>query len=505
MALKNLPAIFLLLLLAGCTLKPQNTFSSMEDFKKIKSALNLQKLAEKKTLSLAAAQSAALQNNPTYQAAYQAIRTAKYRYYRSLAAYLPTVQSRLQPQQSLRNSYHIKNPPAGIMPYENYFSTETTLPASWLVFDGFEREFAMLIARESYDKSLYEDANARRLLLQAVAYAYYDIMLSEARTIIAQADLDFQNSALEQARSRYRFGKNSMAAVLNFQILGNDARSAILSAKTRTASARYALAALMGGTVEYLPEEIKLEPLQITGAIQLEPLQTYCDMAIANRSDLAAARSELQISHYRYLQGFSSFMPTIKLYYSGSFSNNNFRYAGYRYNASRYNHIDNSYGAVMEWNLFEGFASYNLLRERKSLEETAQYNLQERFLQVIREVSDARENIINASGQLELYRQSLEWVFEQRQLVQAEYNAAKATITRLNGAQSDLIRAENMLAIAQIELNKAIVQLQSAIEGDYTNLPENKIIKPAIMATFDKLLQQLTGKFKEIPANKPIR
>ncbi|MBO5923933.1 MAG: TolC family protein, partial [Lentisphaeria bacterium] len=195
----------------------------------------------------------------------------------------------------------------------------------------------------------------------------------------------------------------------------------------------------------------------------------------------------------------------IKLYYSGSFSNNNFRYAGYRYNASRYNHIDNSYGAVMEWNLFEGFASYNLLRERKSLEETAQYNLQERFLQVIREVSDARENIINASGQLELYRQSLEWVFEQRQLVQAEYNAAKATITRLNGAQSDLIRAENMLAIAQIELNKAIVQLQSAIEGDYTNLPENKIIKPAIMATFDKLLQQLTGKFKEIPANKPIR
>ena len=488
--------MLLLLFCAGCSLKPQNTFSSMEDFRKIQPALDLKKLSEKKLLSLADAQTAALQNNPTYQAAYQAVRAAKYRYYRSLAAYLPTIQSRLQTSQSLRNSHHIKNPPAGIMPYENEFSTETTLQASWLVFDGFEREFAMLIAREGCDKTLYEDANARRLLLQAVAYAYYDIMLSEAKKVIAQADLEFQTSSLEQARSRYQFGKDSMASVLNFQILGNDARSAILSARTRTASARYALAALMGGTVEYLPEEIKLESLKIASHVELEPLQNYFDMAITRRSDLAAARSDLQISRYRYLQGFSSFMPTIRLFYDGTFSNNNFRYGSYRYQASRYNHLENSYGAVMQWNLFEGFASYNLLRERKVLEEITFYALQERFLQVIREVSDARENIVNAAGQLELYRQSLEWVFEQRQLVQSEYNSSRATITRLNGAQSDLIRAETMLAIAQIELNKAIVQLQSAIEGDYSTLPQHAIIKPAVMTAFDKLLQHLTGKYQ---------
>ena len=486
----------MLLFCSGCALKPLNTFSSMEDFRKTKPVLDLEKLAEKKTLSLFDAQSMALQNNLTYQAVYQAIRAAKYRYYRSLAAYLPTVQSSLQTSQSLRSSHHIKNPPAGIMPYENYFSTETTLQASWLIFDGFEREFSMLITREGYNKSISENTNARRLLLQAVAYTYYDIMLSEARKVIAEADLQFQISSLEQARNRYRFGKNSMAAVLNFQILGNEARSSILSAKTRTASARYALAALMGGTSEYLPENIKLETLQISDNIKLEALQTYCDMAIARRSDLAAARSELQISRYRYLQGYSGFMPTIKIYYSGAFSNNNFRYADYRYNVSRYNHFANSYGAVMEWNLFEGFATYNLLRELNELEEIAQYHLQERFLQVINEVSDARENIINASGQLELYRQSLAWVFEQRKLVQSEYNSDKATITRLNGAQRDLIRAENMLAIAQIELNKAVIQLQTAIESDCIGQQTVKIIPPATTIPFDKLLQILTDKFK---------
>jgi outer membrane protein TolC len=252
----------------------------------------------------------------------------------------------------------------------------------------------------------------------------------------------------------------------------------------------------MGGSAEYLPEAIKLEPLQISGTVKIKSLQTYCNMAIARRSDLAAERSELQISRYRHLQGYSNFMPTVRFLYSGTFSNNNLRYADYRYDASRYNHFANSYGALAEWNIFEGFASYNLLRELQTLEEAAQYRLQERFLQVLNEVSDARENIINASGQLELYRQSLQWVFEQRQLVQAEYNAAKATITRLNGAQSDLIRAENMLAIAQIELNKAIIQLQTAIEGDYCNLPQHKILQPSTLEPFDKLLQKLTDKFK---------
>lgn len=472
---------------------------NMEDFRKMPKSFDWEKFSKKKTLLLADAQTIALQNNPTYLAAYQAIRAAKYRYYRSLSAYLPSVQSNFRTAQSLRSSHHIKNPPAGIMPSENYFSAETTLQASWLIFDGFEREFSVLIAREGFDKSLHEDSNARRLLLQAVAFAYYDIMLAEARKVIAQADLEFQNSSLKQAENRYRFGKTSMATVLNFKILGNEARSLILAAETRSKTGRYALASLLGGSVGDLPGNIKLESLKISENLKLESLETYCDMAIARRSDLAAARNDLQISRYRYLQGYAKFLPTIKLFYSLDFSNNNFRYADYRYTASRYNHFDNSYGVTLQWNLFEGFGSYNLLRELKTLEKVYQYALLEKFLRVINEVSDAWENIVNAAGQLKLYRQSLEWVFEQRKLVQSLYNSAKTTITRLNGAQSDLVKAENMLAIAQIELNKAIIQLQSAIEGDMPGLPCRQMIPPTGTIVWERLLQKLNTKFNQEP------
>ena len=239
--------------------------------------------------------------------------------------------------------------------------------------------------------------------------------------------------------------------------------------------------------------------MKISENLKLESLETYCDMAIARRSDLAAARNDLQISRYRYLQGYANFLPTIKLFYSLDFSNNNFRYADYRYTASRYNHFANSYGVTLQWNLFEGFGSYNLLRELKTLEKVYQYALLEKFLRVINEVSDAWENIVNAAGQLKLYRQSLEWVFEQRKLVQSLYNSAKTTITRLNGAQSDLVKAENMLAIAQIELNKAIIQLQSAIEGDMPGLPCRQMIPPTGTIVWERLLQKLNTKFNQEP------
>ena len=69
-------------------------------------------------------------------------------------------------------------------------------------------------------------------------------------------------------------------------------------------------------------------------------------------------------------------------------------------------------------------------------------------------------------------------------------------IPTMNGAQSDLIRAENMLAIAQIELNKAVVQLQSAIEGDTPGLPDRPAVELSTVQALDKLLQKLADKFQ---------
>ena len=99
-------------------------------------------------------------------------------------------------------------------------------------------------------------------------------------------------------------------------------------------------------------------------------------------------------------------------------------------------------------------------------ENIARLHLSEQFLRVLTEVKDAYANYRNAREQTRLCRETLEWVYEQRTLVQSAFWCGRDTITRLNGAQSDVVEAECRLAIARIEVCKALVQLQAAVGSD---------------------------------------
>ena len=141
--------VFLLLALccAGCFTRPVENYRNLADFKKNFPKLDIAELSKKKVLTLRDAQKTAIANNPDYIAAYHAVSAAKFRYYRSLSAYLPTVDLNMSVGQSLENSRDLRNPPEGVVPRENHFSTDIGLRASYLIFDGLAREFAALIAQ----------------------------------------------------------------------------------------------------------------------------------------------------------------------------------------------------------------------------------------------------------------------------------------------------------------------------------------------------------------------
>ncbi|MBQ6597687.1 MAG: TolC family protein, partial [Lentisphaeria bacterium] len=116
-----------------------------------------------------------------------------------------------------------------------------------------------------------------------------------------------------------------------------------------------------------------------------------------------------------------------------------------------------------EWNLFRGFDSFNAVREWRIRTELAKFQLEDTFLNAVTEVKDAYADYRNACAQVKIYRETLQWVAEQRALVQSEFWNGRNTITRLNGAQSDLVEAQSRLAIALIELRKAVIQLRTAM------------------------------------------
>ena len=460
---RSIPFALLLMILSGCAEYPSDHYRFLEDYQKEFSRREISELSKQKILTLSAAKEKALKYNPDYRSAQRAVSSAKYRYYRSLSSYLPEVNFRADVRHSLKNSHDLLHPPAGVMPRENNLSAGLGVYASLLVFDGLEREFSVMAARQEYRRQEALDCNARRLLVRAVAYAYYDAVLAREAQKIAEADLAFQKSSLRQAENRYRNGLVSKASVLNFRILANAAERAILNARYRGAIAKNSLCALMGFPLEDFPAELELSPLKVPDEKLYANLDSCLEQAAANRPDLRAAAFLLDIAAFRKWSAYSAFLPVIRAETGLDFTSEDARYGGYQFNRSHHNTTDFYYGIGGEWNLFRGFSSWNLLRERRVREELAKLHLKDIFLSAVNEVKDAFANYKNASLQVSLCRKTVQWVYEQRSLVQSEFWCGHDTITRLNGAQSDLVEAESKLAIAMAELCKAAVQLNAAM------------------------------------------
>ena len=454
------------LLLCGC-FKAAPQFSSLKDY-----SLNFEhkqkiSLMDKKTLTLDEARTIALANNPTLRAAASAIRQAQYGYYRALSAWSPEITAHGEAANTLSRGYDLHNPPPGVFPEENRFSSVGTIRASWLLFDGLARELDILISKLEYEQSSAIADDVKRLLLRAVVYTWCDIFLATEEIIIARADMDFQNAALTQAQQQFKSGHISYSTVLNFKILSAKAQSNIAISQYNKQTALNALAALLGSSSSEIPADIKLEPLSDTGKSKFEqPLQYYLEQAILNRPDMKAEKLQFEKAIRQKQSVYAEFMPKIHLFTEFSFGSGIASYEHYKVNGSHYNHPSFTYGASASWNIFRGFASWNELRRKEALEQIALWGLNKKYLDVTIEVSDALDNCRNTLIQIVIFKEMANWVQEQRNLIYSEYINGRETIARVNQAQSALVEAQSSLALWQIRFHKAQAQLKAALGTD---------------------------------------
>ena len=122
-----------------------------------------------------------------------------------------------------------------------------------------------------------------------------------------------------------------------------------------------------------------------------------------------------------------------------------------------------SYGGVASWNLFEGGNTYFNVRATQAEMAQAEYNLTEVWITVITDVRTAYDNYITNLKQVKLYQKTYELTKQTRDLVEEEYKAGNAELTRLNEAQNDLVTAEGNLVSSVVEMNNAKAQLEAAI------------------------------------------
>ncbi|MBR2344601.1 MAG: TolC family protein [Lentisphaeria bacterium] len=423
-------------------------------------------------LTLREAQRIAIKNNPTYIAAFHAVEAARMRYLQAWGAYSPTVTA----SYSLQNGRSWRTRDNSVSTYDysythdatkhtDQFVTQTGISANLLIFDGFARLFRLKAAKSDFNYYAHMEDDACRTMMQAVAYAYNTVLLAIENRRIAMEDRDFQKSSLQNTKYKFEAGAAPLSDVLNFEIYVNSADVSLIDADYQYEVAVYALAQLMGYPEGVLPSHVKFPEDYKAQFAQLPAVEVYLDAALANRPDLKAYRERLNVAKYQVYQAWGAYSPVVNGFVDFDFMTN--RDKTYQHgDIVKQNDMSFSYGFVAEWTIFNGLIRTNKLREAKANRAAAEYQVAAQWFAVVSEVRTAYANYIQNVKKTKLYARIRSLSAKQRDLVDDEYRAGNAELTRLNEAQRDLVEAETYLASSYINVQNAMAQLDAVVGGN---------------------------------------
>ena len=422
-----------------------------------------------KILTLRDAQRIAIRNNPSYIAAAHSVEAARLKYLQAWGAYSPTVTAGFDMDYSMSwiRNYDRKEYPGfnSDSPRNNTLTTSVGVGANMLLFDGFARFFRLKVAKSGFNYQAHSEEDACRTMMNAVAYAYNTVLLAIENRRIAKEDRDFQKSSLQNTRHKFEAGAAPLSDVLNFEIYVNSAEVSMVDADYQYEVAIFALAQLMGYPEGVLPSHVKFPSDYKAEFAELPAVEIYLDAALANRPDLKAYREQLNIAKYQVYQAWGAYSPVVNGYVNWSYSTSD--RDGY---STDYKHRDNdnmnlSMGITADWLVFNGAIRFNQLREAKAAQAVAEYSVAGQWFSVVSEVRTSYANYVQNVKKTKLFAKIRSLSAEQRNLVDEEYKAGKAELTRLNEAQRDLVEAETSLASSYINVQNAKAQLTAVVGG----------------------------------------
>ena len=421
-------------------------------------------LAEVEVLDLRTAQSRALAENPDIAAARARVEQARARVGQAAAAWWPSLDlTGAGSRQRLADSQYQGNQALAALMSDNTDRNINTfaagLQATWVLFDGFYRTFKEQEASygaQSAEKNLLD---SRRLLVAAVARAYLNTQLAQANIDIARADEAFYLRQLEDAQHRYEVGAGRWGDVLNIKVQLNSARTALITSQREFDASGYGLAALMGLPDARLPTHIRLKSLDQEEHIRVfqqeEDPATLIQEALVIRPDIRRLEMVIRQTEAVTGQTKASLYPKVQIVGATE---------GLREGDPGFTGDDfsNSVGLQMRWNLYAGGADTARRIEAEQAKREAVYTLEGLRHTVAAEIQQDLAQLTSAREQVLLHRETVQFVRENRDLAEKEYEAGESSLVRLNEAQRDLNTTLGRLALSLVAYHLAEQQLLAA-------------------------------------------
>jgi outer membrane protein TolC len=415
-----------------------------------------------KILDLTTAQWIALAENADFAASTSRIGQAIAQKEQAHAAYWPKLNfsmgaSRNDMSNSLYDQQLLTakfiNPLAEIDdPVENY---SLSLSVSYNLFDGFLSKHQYLAAKLGHEISHVQHQNAKRLLLQQVANYFFHTQLARENVEIAQANIDFYEQKLKEAKARQDIGSGSLSDSLNFQVQLNSARTTLIQARESFQLALLDMADVLG--IPVFSKIITLASLETEQSEELTSpdVQKNIAQAFSNRPDILL---------YEKIVKQAKEQEKAAMAYNYPFLQINAVYQGDR--TENYQWQDDDFGntvaAKITYPIFSGGYYQAKIKQAQYRVKETEKSWQYISKKIDTQVRQAITSVTSAQAQVTLQRDNAKLVQRNRDLVEKEYAAGQNSLVRLNEAQRDLITARSHLAAALVSLHQAWQNLMAA-------------------------------------------
>jgi outer membrane protein len=372
------------------------------------------KLPEK--LTLLKAKSMTVKGNPDIAAAGQRIARAKAIIEQAHAAYYPTISARA----GIRHQHLAPETIAGRPGQSETYTAG--LSASWLVYDGLIREHRVLAATYSELSAKEQFKNVERLLLDAVAQAYYQTMLAYKQMDINLELKKINESFLGDSKIKLEAGTAAKTEVNNFLVNVNDSQISYLDSKNAFETAKMALVELMGlpgiDTDSFIPVFDKID-------ISIPELKTAIGVALNQRPDLKALQADILAIEAQEKQAKGEYLPTVTLdANAGASSINHGRFGD--------DNRDTNISANVNWNLFTGGSTAALIKQRQAEKKEQFATLKSRWNEIVSQIRQQRQSLQNSLARLEVQKQTVtlnKSIYDDTKEI---FNNGATTITRVN-------------------------------------------------------------------------
>ncbi|QSA96655.1 TolC family protein [Methylococcus sp. EFPC2] len=419
--------------------------------------------AAPETLDLPQLLDLAYAQNPDMQAAAERIGQSQAQVAEALAAFYPKLTGRLGysysndpamafsaivSQRRFNNGHfeNINNP--GFV--ENF---RPELVGTLSLFRGGQDYYRKKAAELGVEAAELQRAALRNDLAAAVTAAYYAALAAPQHVEVARRSLAAVENELGHARHEYQAGARLKADVLSLEVRRSEAREAELHAENAVELTRSALKRLVGlGAADRLavrenatpaPSEIKDELAELIAE------------GLARRPEMQAASRVVEMREKEVRAEKGGHLPRINAY------------AAYGLNERSpefdFRHDNLTLGVNAEVDLFSGGAvsarisgSERKLAEARAAQEKARLAIED-------EIQQARANFQEAEARREVAENAAQAAAEALRLVNEEYRAGAATVTRFLEAEADRARSETRAVTARYDIQVAKANLQKAV------------------------------------------